>query len=145
MQSFTGHFPLYFTHEFYLNSEISIHYLCFCPFYIFLILQQIKGYRPPTAYVAGTLAANETKNKVLFASLQRRKWFLFIHIVPGNIVDFWMTFLAIEKYEFTYISPYICHFMQCEENTSTHSIRCLYLIWEGLGWGPKNILNKNYF
>ena len=30
-------------HEFYLNSEISIHYLCFCPFFIFLNLQQIKG------------------------------------------------------------------------------------------------------
>ena len=72
----------------------------------------------------------------------RRKWFLSIHIIPGNIVDFWMTFLAIEKYEFIYISAYICHFMQCEENTSTYSIRCLFII-NNIG-GP-GVEHQEYF
>ena len=31
---------------FFLNSEISIHYLCIHALYIFLLSQQIKGYRP---------------------------------------------------------------------------------------------------
>ena len=31
---------------FFLNSEILIHYLCFCALEIILHSQQIKGYRP---------------------------------------------------------------------------------------------------
>ena len=53
-----------------------------------------------------------------------------------------MTFLAIEKYEFIYISAYICHFMQCEENTSTYSIRCLFII-NNIG-GP-GVEHQEYF
>ena len=38
VQSFTGHFGLHFTHEFYLNSEISIHYL----YYAFVLFMQCE-------------------------------------------------------------------------------------------------------